>query len=61
MIRWGEVVAVSPTVDVRFAGDTVDVTVSLQNDDITLAVGDVVAVFKVGSQWVIGFVIGAAP
>lgn len=59
-VTYGLVTQVSPTVQVRFAGDTVDVTVGLKNDDVTLATNDKVCLMRVGTQWVVAFVIGAA-
>lgn len=57
---WGIVQSVSP-VEVRFAGDTTDTPVGLQNDALTLAEGDKVALDKRGSNggWCIAYVMVA--
>lgn len=53
-VTWGEVTSVSP-VEVRFAGDTVDVPVALKTSGLTLATNDKVALLKLGSSggWMI--------
>lgn len=56
---WAKVTQLSPSVQVRFpGGDDVDVT--LVNADLTLALNDKVAMLRVGSQWVVAFVLGDA-
>lgn len=57
---WALVTAVTPEVQVRFPGDTADVTVALKNSGLTLATNDKVAMDRRGSQWVVAYVLGAA-
>ena len=59
-VAWGLVTQVSPSVEVRFAGDTLDVQVVKKNADVTLSTNDTVALLKVGSQWVVAFKLGDA-
>lgn len=58
MTAWALVTQVTPTVQVRFAGDTADVTVTKGKSGLTLATGDRVKLSKVGTQWMIDYVIG---
>ena len=57
---WGVVTAISPAVQVRFAGDSTDVTLALGNDAYTPTVNDKVALDKLGSTggWCIAYKIG---
>jgi len=55
-ITWGEVTSISP-VEVRFAGDSVDVPVGLKTDGLTLATNDKVALIKLA--WAGGWMIVA--
>ena len=48
-LTWGVVTSASP-VEVRFAGDSVDTPIGWQNDALTLATSDVVALGKLGSS-----------
>ena len=57
-VTWGLVTQVTPTVQVRFAGDTSDVTVVKGNAGLTLATSDRVKLSRVGSQWLVDYVIG---
>lgn len=52
------VTQVTPTVQVRFVGDTLDVTIEKGNASLTLATNDHVKVSRVGGQWLIDYVIG---
>ena len=54
-VTWGEVVQVSPTVEVRIAGDAIDRPVGLKADGLTLATNDKVALLRLGSTggWMI--------
>lgn len=58
MVTWGLVTQVSPTVQVRFAGDTADTPVAKGNSALTLATNDRVKLSKVGTQWLVDYVIG---
>ena len=55
---WALVTSVTPTVQVRFAGDTSDVTVVKGNAALTLSTNDVVKLSKAGSAWLVDYVIG---
>ena len=57
-VAWGLVTQVTPTGQVRFAGDTADVTVTKGNDSLTLATNDRVKLTKVGTAWLVDYVIG---
>ena len=57
-VAWGLVTQVTPTVQVRFAGDTVDVTVTRGNAALTLATNDRVVLLKVGTQWTVAYKLG---
>jgi hypothetical protein len=57
-VAWGLVTQISPDVQVRFAGDTTDVTVSKKASGVTLAEGDRVKLSRVGAQWIVDYVIG---
>lgn len=57
-VAWALVTQVSPTVQVRFVGDTTDVTVVKGNSSLTLATNDVVKLTRVGTQWLVDYVIG---
>lgn len=57
-VAWGLVTQVTPTVQVRFAGDTVDVTVVKGNASLTLATNDRVKLTRVGTAWLVDYVIG---
>ena len=57
-VAWGQVTQVTPTVQVRFAGDTADVTVVKGNSALTLATNDRVKLTRVGTQWLVDYVIG---
>ena len=52
IITWGQVISITPT-QVRFAGDTNDVPVSLRLGSYTPTAGDKVALLKIGAQWVV--------
>lgn len=52
------VTQVTPTVQIRFPGDTIDVTVTKGNSALTLATNDVVKVTRIGAQWLVDYVIG---
>jgi len=54
-VRWGEVTQVTPSVEVRFAGDSTDRPVGLKADGLTLATNDKVALLRLGSTggWMI--------
>lgn len=54
---WGLVTQVTPTVQVRFAGDTAEVPVTKGNAALTLATNDRVVLSKVGTAWLVDFVI----
>lgn len=56
--RWALVTQVTPTVQVRFAGDTEDVAVAQGNSALTLATNDRVKLSRVGTQWLVDYVIG---
>lgn len=55
--RFALVTQVTPTVQVRFSGDTNDVDVTQGNSALTLATNDRVKMSKVGSSWMIDYVI----
>lgn len=57
-VAFALVTQVSPTVQVRFAGDTQDTTVVKGNDALSLATNDRVKLTKVGNQWLVDYVIG---
>lgn len=57
-VAWGLVTQVTPTVEVRFAGDTADVTVSKGNKSLVLATNDRVKLTRVGTTWLVDYVIG---
>ena len=62
-IAWGMVTQITPTVTVRFRGDTVDSTITRGNTDISLAVNDIVVMFRLSTSggWSIGYVDVAIP
>jgi len=62
-IAWGMVTQITPTIQVRFRGDTVDSTISRGNKAITVAVNDIVVLFRLSTSggWSIGYVDEAKP
>lgn len=61
-VTWGVVTSASP-VEVRFAGDTIDTPVGLQDSSLTLSVSQKVMLAKLGSTggWAVVCVLGATP
>lgn len=57
-VAWGLITAVTPTVQVRFVGDSLDTPVMKGNAALTLATGDRVKLTRVGTQWLVDYVIG---